>query len=164
LTSPQRVRSPCLVAWHYRSHVNRFCLRTDPSCGCHRSGHSWPRLYLYLALGTQPDEFFLPLASLEGQNAANKTSVPKCCTLPVTMPPLAFVYTMLKDKNKIIKKKKRKNSGQVFARAADVARHTEHRETSLWDGKGYHNVHAHATGTGETAAQQRCVLSIESSM
>jgi hypothetical protein len=31
-------------------------------------------------------------------------------------------------------------------------------------GKGYHNVHAHTTGTGETAAQQRCVLSIESSM
>jgi hypothetical protein len=35
---------------------------------------------------------------------------------------------------------------------------------SLWDGKGYHNVHAHTTGTGETAAQQRCVLTIESSM
>jgi hypothetical protein len=38
------------------------------------------------------------------------------------------------------------------------------QKINLWDGKGYHNVHAHTTGTGETAAQQRCVLSIESSM
>jgi hypothetical protein len=24
----------------------------------------------------------------------------------------------------------------------------------MWDGKGYHNVHAHTTGTGETAAKK----------
>jgi hypothetical protein len=34
----------------------------------------------------------------------------------------------------------------------------------VWVGKGYHGVHAHTIGTVETAAQQRCVLSIESSM
>jgi hypothetical protein len=34
----------------------------------------------------------------------------------------------------------------------------------LLDGKGYHGMHAHTIGTGETAAHQRCVLGIESSM
>jgi hypothetical protein len=33
----------------------------------------------------------------------------------------------------------------------------------LLDSKGYHGVHAHMIGTRETAAQQWCVLSIESS-
>jgi hypothetical protein len=32
---------------------------------------------------------------------------------------------------------------------------------SMSDSKGYHGVHAHMIGTGETAAQQWCVLSIE---
>jgi hypothetical protein len=31
----------------------------------------------------------------------------------------------------------------------------------LWDSKGYHGVHEHMIGTGGTAAQQWCVLSIE---
>jgi hypothetical protein len=62
-------------------------------------------------------------------------------------------------KEKKRKEKKRKNTPQYNCRKS-------HRKIiqSMWDGKGYHNVHAHTTGTGETAAQQRCVLSIESSM
>jgi hypothetical protein len=35
---------------------------------------------------------------------------------------------------------------------------------SVLDGKGYHGMHTHTIGTGETAAHQRCVLGIESSM
>jgi hypothetical protein len=34
----------------------------------------------------------------------------------------------------------------------------------MLDSKGYHNMHAHTIKTAETTAQQKCVLSIESSM
>jgi hypothetical protein len=35
------------------------------------------------------------------------------------------------------------------------------QKRGMSDSKSYHGVHAHMIGTGETAAQQWCVLSIE---
>jgi hypothetical protein len=40
-----------------------------------------------------------------------------------------------------------------------VRQRLEHHDLTVWDGKGYHNVHAYTTGTGENGCTTKvCII------